>query len=269
MQTCYRHPSRETGVSCSSCGNPICTDCMTSTHVGMRCPDCAKQRTKVHRPASMSSGIGRATQVLVAANVIAYVVQVISAGSAETRSGRIYEEGVLFEPFVSDGDVWRLLTSGFMHEDPIHLVLNMLGVFFLGQMLEPALGTARFVAVYFASLFAGSLGVILLGDVDATIGASGAVYGLLGAALVVMRQSGVNPFQTWIGAILIINVLYTFSRPGISIGGHLGGLAGGALATLIVVYALQNRQKALALAGPIAVAVVSFALAVALAKYPV
>jgi membrane associated rhomboid family serine protease len=266
MQPCYRHPSVETGVSCSSCGRPICTECMTTTHVGMRCPECAKQKTQVRTARTMAAGSLRATQALIAVNVIVFFAQVLSAGSAETRAGQVYEKGVLFEPFVGDGDFWRLLTSGFMHEDPIHLLLNMVGLFFLGQLLEPALGTGRFVAVYFASLFAGSLGVIVLGDIEATIGASGAVYGLLGAAFVVMRQSGINPFQTWIGAILIINVLYTFSRPGISIGGHLGGLVGGALAALIVLYALQHRQRALSYAGPIAVAVVSFVLAIALAQ---
>jgi membrane associated rhomboid family serine protease len=267
MQTCYRHPSVETGLSCSSCGKPICTDCMHPSHVGQRCPDCAKQKTKVQTPRSIANAAPQATYALIVVNVVAFFGQVLTAGQGfEVRAGRIYEEGVLVEPLVADGDLWRLASSGFLHEDPVHLLLNMVLLFFLGAMLEPMLGVGRFLAVYAASLFAGGLGVILEPQFSQTIGASGAVYGLLGAAFVVMRQSGVNPFQTWVGAILIINVLWTFARPGVSIGGHLGGLVGGALAALVVLYALEHRQRALALAGPLAVAVGSFVLAVALAQ---
>lgn len=239
---------------------------MTSTHVGMRCPDCAKQKTKVVRPRSMAGGEPRATYAIIAINVVAFIVQAFSAGSGEARSGAVYTNGVLFEPFVSDGEWWRLVTSAFLHEDPIHLLLNMVLLFILGQMLEQVFGVGRFVAVYVAALFAGSLGVVLLGSFDATIGASGAVYGLLGAAVVYMRDRGINPFQTWVGAILILGVLWTFGRPNVSVGGHLGGLAGGALAALVLLYGLQQRSRLIALGGPIGVAVVAALAAVALSQ---
>src|SRR5688500_9615488 len=158
MATCYRHPSRETGVSCSNCGRPICPDCMTPTPVGMRCPECAKQRTKVRTARAITASEPRATYVLIAINVIAYLAQAVSAGSGRARAGEVYTEGALFGPLVEEGEWWRLLTSGFLHADPLHLIFNMVGVYFLGQLLEPALGTVRFVALYFASLFAGSFG---------------------------------------------------------------------------------------------------------------
>src|SRR3712207_2907292 len=222
METCYRHPSRETGVSCSSCGRPICTDCMTPTPVGMRCPECAKQKTKVQAPRAVTGGDPQATQVLIAINVIVFLAQVLGGGGGyQADEGRVYEEGVLWGPFVADGEWWRLISAGFLHADPIHLLLNMIALWFLGQLLEPALGTLRYLALYFAALLAGSFGVMLVGNLDPTVGASGAVYGLMGAAVVLLYRRGINPFQTWLGGILIINLLFTFSIPNISKGGHI------------------------------------------------
>ena len=266
MPTCYRHPSEETGVSCSSCGRPICPDCMTPTPVGMRCPECAKQRTKVEAPRAISAAEPRATQILIAINVIVFFGQVLGGGGGiRAREGTVYENGVLYGPLVDDGEWWRLITAGFLHADPIHLLLNMIALWFLGMLLEPALGTVRFVALYFASLLAGSFGALLLGNTDVTVGASGAVYGLMGAAFVIMRQRGINPFQTWIGTILIINLLFTFSIPNISIGGHLGGLVGGALAALALTEAERRRSSSLGVVGVLAVAVASFVGAIATA----
>src|SRR5688500_13186751 len=125
-QTCYRHPDRETGVSCSSCGRPICTDCMIPTSVGMRCPECAKQKTKVHTARSLSASEPRATYVIIAINVIAFLAQSLTAGGGlRARGGDIYVQGVLRGFEVNDGEWWRLITSGFLHADPLHLLLNM------------------------------------------------------------------------------------------------------------------------------------------------
>ena len=257
METCYRHNDRETGVSCSSCGRPICTDCMTPTPVGMRCPECAQQKTKVRTAASFAPAEPRATYAIVAINVGVFLVQVLTAGGGvRARSGEIYANGALFGPLVDQGEVWRLLTSGFLHADPIHLLLNMVGAYFLGSMLEPALGSVRFVALYLASLFAGSFGAMLLSPEAETVGASGAIFGLLGAAFIIMRSRGIDPMQSWIGPILILNILFTF-RPGISIGGHLGGLLGGVLASFILLQAERRRSPALAVIGCAALAAVA------------
>jgi membrane associated rhomboid family serine protease len=265
METCYRHPSRETGVSCSSCGKPICPDCMTPTPVGMRCPDCARQRTKVRTARAITASEPRVTYVIVALNVLAFFAQVATAegGGARARSGDVYVNGALFGPLVDDGEWWRLVTSGFLHADPIHLLFNMVGVFFLGQLLEPALGSVRFAALYFASLLAGSFGALLLSNDSVTVGASGAVFGLLGAAFVIMRQRGMDPMQTFIGPILILNIIITFAFPGISIGGHLGGLAGGMLCAVLIGYAERRRSQMLSLVGCIAVGVVAAVAGVA------
>ena len=137
MATCYRHPNRETGVSCSNCGNPICPDCMTPTPVGMRCPDCSKQKTHGRTLQSMAVE-PIATYVLVAINVAIWF------GAARAPADT-YEQLVLWGPFVHEGEYWRLITSGFLHTETWHILLNGLALFWLGRMIEPALGHARFV----------------------------------------------------------------------------------------------------------------------------
>src|SRR4051794_22553159 len=159
METCYRHPDRETRVSCSSCGRAICPDCMTPTPVGMRCPECARQRTKVH---TMSSLAGRpiATYALIAINVVMFLAQSVSAGSF-SGGGRLTSRLLLFGPSVGDGEIWRLVTSGFLHQGFLHLALNMWVLWILGTMLEPAIGTLRYLLIYFAALLTGSFTVLL------------------------------------------------------------------------------------------------------------
>src|SRR4051812_5743515 len=225
MATCYRHPNRETGVSCSNCGNPICPDCMTPTPVGMRCPNCAKQRTRTQSLQSMAVE-PIATYVLVAINVAIWF--------ATQAAGTAYERLVLWGPFIHEGEWYRLITSGFLHTETWHILLNGLALFWLGRMIEPALGHARFVAIYFASLLAGSLGVIILANDDPTLGASGAIYGLLGAAIVMARNRNISLIQSGLLPILAINFALTISLPGISLGGHVGGLIGGLVATFVV-----------------------------------
>jgi membrane associated rhomboid family serine protease len=259
MATCYRHPGRETGVSCSNCGNPICPDCMTATPVGMRCPDCSRQKTRVHSLRSMEAR-PVVTYAVIAICVLAWI------GTASSE--RAYSDGVLFGPLVADGEWWRLLTSGFLHSrgNPLHLLLNMYILWYLGQMLEPSLGNVRFAALYLAALFAGSFGVLLLDPLAPTVGASGAVYGLMGAALMMERARGIDLMQSSIGMLLLINLAFTFLIPGISIGGHLGGLAGGAAAGFLMDHASRQRRGiALPVAACVLVGVISVAGALAAA----
>ena len=236
-QTCYRHPNRETGVSCSSCGRPICPDCMTPSPVGMRCPDCARQRTRVTR------GVGEAglfasapaTFVLIALNAAAFLAEIASAsgGLGVGGSSAVFDFG-LYGPFVAEGEWYRLLTGGFLHASFIHIGFNMFALYFLGRMLEPSIGTPRFVAVYFASLFGGAFGALLLDPNALTIGASGAVFGIFGAAFVVARGRGFDSVARTIGIILLFNLAFSLGSSNISLGGHLGGLAVGVACALVI-----------------------------------
>jgi membrane associated rhomboid family serine protease len=256
VATCYRHPNRETGVSCSNCGNPICPDCMTATPVGMRCPDCSKQKTQVKTLRSTSTD-PIVTYVLIAINVLAYF------GASSTASSRA--DFSLFGPLIDqEHEYWRLITSGFMHSGLIHLLFNMYILYWLGNLLEPGLGRARFLGLYFASLLAGAAGAMALSPVDATVGASGAVFGLMAAAFVMQRARGIDPMQSGIGPVIGLNLAITFIIPNISIGGHVGGLIGGAIAAWLIDRADERRRGVgLAIAACVIVGVISAAVAIA------
>lgn len=270
-QTCYKHPNRETGVSCSNCDRPICPDCMTPTSVGMRCPECARERTKVTRGAVGPSRYDApATYVLIALNVAAYLAEIAgSGGGLSPGTSSVPIDFGLFGPSVAEGEWYRLLTSGFLHASIIHIGFNMFALYFLGRILEPGIGTPRFVALYFASLFAGSFGAILLDPNALTIGASGAVFGIFGATFVIARSRGVDALASSIGIILVLNLAITFGNSNISIGGHLGGLAAGLLCALVIVAGdrgmLGPRRLPLELLAMIAIGVFSIVSAIVVA----
>lgn len=238
-ETCYRHPDRETRVSCSSCGRPICPDCMTPTPVGMRCPECMRQRTKVVHGVGQPSGFGRspATYVLIAINVLVYLVEIAGGpGGLNNPSGKVVLDYSLAGPFVAEGELYRLVTSGFLHASFFpHLAFNMILLYFLGRLLEPALGTLRFLGLYFAALLAGSLGVIVLEPNALSLGASGAIFGLAGAVFVIARGRGLDAIAGQVGFLIVFNLFLTFSSTHISVGAHLGGLIGGSLCALGIV----------------------------------
>jgi membrane associated rhomboid family serine protease len=268
MAVCYRHPGRETGVSCSNCGNPICPDCMTATPVGMRCPDCAGQKQRVHTLRSMNVD-PTVTYVLIAINVLMFVAAG-AGGSWLTGSGggsRVFSDFALYGPAVDIGqDYWRLITSGFLHSGLLHIGFNMYILYWLGTMLEPSLGHLRFLALYMTSLVCGSFGALLLSPNAVTVGASGAVFGLMGAAFVMQRARGIDPMQTGLGPIILLNLAISFIVPNISIGGHLGGLIGGAVAAMAMDrLAGLRRGVALPVAACLAIGVVAAVAAVAVA----
>jgi membrane associated rhomboid family serine protease len=240
MATCYRHTSRETNVACSNCGRPICPDCMTSTSVGMRCPECASEKTRVRSGITSVSATGGsepwATYVLIAINVAAFLAELGSGAGATTigTGSSLIADGAVYGPGIESGEWYRLITGGFLHAGFLHVALNMFVLFVLGRLLEPAIGTPRFLAVYFVSLLAGSFGALLLDPNIPTVGASGAVYGLMGAAIVIGRRRGAEEIVSSIGIWLAINLVFSFTVNGISVGGHLGGLVGGTLAALII-----------------------------------
>lgn len=239
-ETCYRHPNRETAVSCSSCGRPICPDCMTPTPVGMRCPECSRQRTKVVRgPDAGATAFSRspATFVLIAVNVIVYLVEIAGGGGGfeVSNGGSLMVEFGLFGPSVAEGEWYRLVTSGFLHVSLIHIGFNMVLLYFLGRLLEPALGTPRFLALYFASLLAGSFGALILDPNALTVGASGAIFGLAGATFVIARGRGMDAIAAEVGFLIVFNLIFSFTASRISVGGHVGGLIGGAICALAIV----------------------------------
>jgi membrane associated rhomboid family serine protease len=211
---------------------------MTPTPVGMRCPECAPGPTRVQRASSAISPDTPVLTYIIIGICTALALGAMSGGTSVEggglRASPLTEDGALFGPAVADGEVWRLVTSGFLHSGLIHLGFNMLILWQLGTLLEPAIGRLRFGIIYFVSMLCGSFGALLLSPNAFTVGASGAVFGLMAAAVVVLRNRGIDPWASglpfWIG----LNLLITFAVPGISIGGHIGGLIGGGLAALVM-----------------------------------
>lgn len=212
---------------------------MTPTPVGMRCPECANQRTRVVRGTGGADGFGRfpATYTLIALNAIVFLIEIAQGHGGlfgEQASRFVFDFG-LFGPAVAEGEWYRLLTSGFLHAGVIHIGFNMLLLYFLGRLLEPALGTPRFLALYFASLLAGSLGALILEPNSLGIGASGAIFGLAGGIFVIARGRGMDALAGEVGFLILINLVISFVSPRISIGAHLGGLVGGIICALAIV----------------------------------
>ena len=257
MAVCYRHSDRETGVSCSNCGRPICTSCMTTTSVGMRCPECARDKTPVRTLRTYDRPV--VTMALIAVNVLVYF-------GGSTRAGFLADFG-LFGPAVAHGQWYRLVTSGFLHGGLLHIGFNMYILWFLGQLLEPALGPVRFLALYFASLLAGAFGALLFSPTSLTVGASGAVFGLMGATFVMQQARGMNPMQGGIGPLIILNLVIGL-LPGlnISIGGHIGGLIGGALAGYVMDQMQTRRIGGIAAQVAVCVGVAAIAVVASYAR---
>jgi membrane associated rhomboid family serine protease len=251
---------------------------MTPTPVGMRCPECSRDRTPTKTLRTMR-GEPVATYALIGLCVLLWIGEYLSGG----RGGGVSDDLSLIaaaqdpstgqEIGVAAGEWWRLVTGGFLHDarNPLHILFNMYILYWLGTMLEPVLGRARFLAVYFASLLTGALGAVALSAPNqGTVGASGAVFGLMGAAFVLQRLRGVNPMQSGIGGVIVLNLGLSFLIPGISIGGHIGGLIGGALCALLLERLGTVRRGvlvpvaacgALGLAAAVAAVVVSHAKA--------
>ncbi|HEY0516820.1 MAG TPA: rhomboid family intramembrane serine protease [Solirubrobacteraceae bacterium] len=266
MATCYRHPSRETGVACSNCGRPICPDCMTTTPVGMRCPECGKQRTQVKRMREMAT-LPRVTYALLTINIAAFLTEQGQFSLFGTSiHGKVIQEGVLYREAISVGhQYWRLVTAGFLHENLLHIAFNMYLLYLLGLMLEPALGPLRFGLIYLTALLAGSFGALLATDAP-SLGASGAIFGLMGAAAVELRARRLSVMESGIGGLIIINLVLSFSLANISVGAHIGGLIGGALAALALRTADARGVRWLGLLACLAICVAAVAGAIAVSK---
>jgi membrane associated rhomboid family serine protease len=263
---CYRHPGRETLVSCSECGRPICEECMTFAPVGIKCPDHAgvgatrgpAPRRTVRQARRTFGGLeAPATVALVAINVLVYMITVYQGGGVGRPGGQVFEDGALIGAAIRiDGDWYRLVSAMFLHASLLHLAFNMLALYWLGTIVEQAVGSLRFALVYFASGLAGSAGALLFTDpFTPTVGASGAIYGIMGA-LLVLEYRATGSFAGQAMGLIVLNLALTFAIPNISIGGHLGGLVGGILATFALSHFRDARPRSLgpALVGLIAVA---------------
>jgi membrane associated rhomboid family serine protease len=199
------------------------------------------------------------TKGIMAVNLAVFVLTALTGG-AMGRGGDLQLRLALFAPAVAAGDWYRLITSGFVHYGFLHIAFNMLILYRFGMMLEPALGRARMLALYLSALLTGSFGVMLMEPNGVTAGASGAVFGLVGAAAVGLRLRGHNVWQSGIGPLLAVNLIFTFAIPGVSIGGHVGGLIGGVMVGGVMLRSpTEPRPLAEGLLFALAVSVVAFA----------
>jgi membrane associated rhomboid family serine protease len=242
--TCYRHPGRQTYLRCNRCERYICGDCMRTAAVGHQCVECVQEGARTIRPPRTRFG-GRersatpvVTYALIAINVLVFVLQISVRG--------LQSQLVLWPPAVADGQLYRLVTSAFVHYGATHLLLNMWALYVVGPQLEMLLGRLRFGALYALSLLGGSVLVYLITLNTATAGASGAVFGLFGATFVVAKR--LNLDLRWVVAIIAINLLYTFVAPAVSSQriswqGHVGGLVTGGLVAAAYVYASRERRN--------------------------
>ncbi|WP_028643722.1 rhomboid family intramembrane serine protease [Nocardioides sp. URHA0020] len=288
VPTCYRHPGRESHIRCQRCDRPICPDCMRDAAVGFQCPQCVAEGAKSTRAGRTAYGGLRPTNasitsgVLIGINVAVWVALLASGGAGsrlldllglrpngvcDLQNGFVQLQGDAasctgqWMPGVSDGAWWQLVTGGFTHVTITHIAFNMLALWMIGPQLEVVLGRVRFLALYLVSLLVGSAVVMwAAGEYQLTIGASGAIYGLFGALLVVAHKVGGDLRALW--GLIAVNVLITFAVPNISWQGHLGGFVGGVLVAGILVYAPRQHRTAYQSAGLVAVTVLTL-LAVA------
>ena len=271
MPYCYRHPNRETFVSCSECGRPICAECMTPAPVGQRCPEHSGKPQGTKR---ISAGVRRGafegqgalvTKILLVVNILIYVITAAQGGGLNAPGGKLFDDWLLFGPFVANGDWWRLITSAFLHASILHIAFNMYFLWLVGSAVEQAIGRGRFVLIYFVSALAGSAGALVFTPATPTVGASGALFGILGAALVLERQRNFVLGGSAL-ALIVINLILSFTLSNISIGGHIGGLIGGILCTLVLSkfgrgHAAYSRVGLWGIAGVAAVGLLSIVVA--------
>ncbi|MDT0157788.1 rhomboid family intramembrane serine protease [Microbacterium sp. ARD32] len=267
---CYRHPGRQSFVLCQRCMRTICPECQTQGPVGVICPECMKEQRKAQTPAqkranrrwgggpvavAARSGKPVVTYVLLAITTAIGLLQLIPGIGNAIGNELLFAAAYLY-PDLSGApfEPWRLLTVLFVHGGFLHLALNMLALWMLGQTLEPMLGRWRYLALYLISGLGGSVAVALLAPGAPTVGASGALFGLMVSLLIIGRHLGAN--VTGILVVLAINFAYGLFVGGISWQAHLGGLVVGAIVALIYVRTRRREQRAWQIALLIALAAV-------------
>ena len=267
---------------------------MTPAPVGLRCPEHSGKPQGVRRvtvaASRAASGVGSrraaaVTMALIGLNVGVYLLELALGGSSDGTGNTVYEHGALlangaynFQGFdlvafphglfapgaqaagVVHGEWWRLLSAAFLHYGPIHLGMNMLALYWYGQVLEHMLGRWRYLLLYLAAGLAGSAGALYASPNAITVGASGAIFGVLGALLVLERRGSIQSGGQILG-LIIINLAISYALPGISLGGHIGGLIGGA--ALMLAYVRFARSPAWCVASAVALGAASVVIAYA------
>jgi membrane associated rhomboid family serine protease len=244
---------------------------MTPAPVGQRCPEHSGKPQGAKR---ISAGVRRGafegtgalmTKILLAGNILIYVITAAQGAGLNSPGGSLFDKWVLFGPYVAQGDWWRLITSAFLHASLLHIAFNMYFLWFVGSAVETALGRGRFLAVYLISGLAGSAGALVFTPTSPTVGASGALFGILGVAVVLERQRNFVLGGSALG-LVVINLILSFSLSNISVGGHIGGLIGGVLCALVLSrfgrgHAAYSRIGLWGIAGLCGVGLLSLAVA--------
>jgi membrane associated rhomboid family serine protease len=248
---------------------------MTTSPVGMRCPECARQTTHVRTVRTRTHRGYEATLALIAINVIVFLAEGsgVFTLTSVTDNSWLLNHGDLFSGYISgqaglgidSHEYYRLLTSGFLHLDILHIGFNMYVLFWVGRLLEPAIGRSRFLAIYFTGLLAGSLGVMIASPLNSTAGASGAIFGLMAAAFAEAHRRGVDQVRNQLVLLIVINLVLSASLPDISLGAHVGGLIGGGLATLCFQQGDRVRRPVLGYVACAALAMIAVAGAILIA----
>jgi len=252
MNTCYRHTDRETYISCSRCGNPICPECMVSAPVGFQCPDCVSQavtpkvKTRLGAPAGQ---VPTVTKYLLGICVGAYIYTVLNGGVIYVASNF-----GMIPLAIADGQWWRLITAAFLHGSLLHLAFNMYALYWLGPQLEELLGRGRFLSLYMLSAFGGNVASYYFSGLNTlSVGASGAIFGLLTATIVIGRELRRDVSQLIL--LLGLNVAFGFLNPNIDWRAHFGGAGvGAAVASLQIKGRPESRVIGLVAIGIILVA---------------
>jgi membrane associated rhomboid family serine protease len=255
--SCYRHPDRVTFVSCTRCGRPVCPECMRSASVGQQCVDCVQQSAQtIVAPARSSrrrtGPLPVVSYTLIAINVLVFVLQGLLPG---------LRDGLALLPWAvaGHGEYYRLITSAFIHYGLLHILFNMYALYILGPPLEEHLGRSRFATLYGLSALGGSVLVYLLSPLNAaTAGASGAIFGLFGATFVASKR--LNLDVKWLVTLIAINLAMSFTFPGVSWEGHIGGLITGTVVAAAFVYPPQSRRLLVQVGSSIAILVLFVAL---------
>ena len=262
---CYRHPDRQSFIICQRCGRTVCSECQTQAAVGVHCPECVREarqsaprtsrgtRTRIKRSMRSSSGVPVVTYTLIGLNIAVFALDFVTGGS-------LYG-WLAYRGDFTGSQPWRMLTSTFMHASVLHLLFNMFSLFIFGPVIENAVGRARFAALYLLAGFGGSLAVLLLAPDQAVVGASGAIFGLLGAFFIIQRRLGGNNAQLLV--LIGLNVAFGFIVPNVAWQAHVGGLVVGAAVAAVYMATRHRSKKAVQIASVAGIGVALVAITIA------